>query len=150
MIALKMRELVIQNYNHPSIVCWGLSNEITAASAVNEELLENHRRLNDLCHELDKTRPTVMADVFMLETDSPMLEIPDMNSYNLYFGWYIGELEQNDSFFDEYHSTYPDPGDRTLRVRRGCESGISQCESGAGRLHGGISVYLPRAYGKND
>ena len=61
---------------------------------MNEELLENHRRLNDLCHELDKTRPTVMADVFMLETDSPMLEIPDMNSYNLYFGWYIGELEQ--------------------------------------------------------
>lgn len=101
-------ELVVQNYNHPSIVCWGLSNEITAASAVNEELLENHRKLNDLCHALDMTRPTVMADVFMLETDSPMLEIPDMNSYNLYFGWYLGELEQNDSFFDAYHNTYPD------------------------------------------
>lgn len=104
----QMRELVVQNYNHPSIVCWGLSNEITAASAVNEELLENHRKLNDLCHALDTTRPTVMADVFMLETDSPMLEIPDMNSYNLYFGWYLGELEQNDSFFDAYHTTYPD------------------------------------------
>ena len=103
----QMRELVVQNYNHPSIVCWGLSNEITAASAVNEELLENHRKLNDLCHALDMTRPTVMADVFMLETDSPMLEIPDMNSYNLYFGWYLGELEQNDSFFDAYHNTYP-------------------------------------------
>ena len=104
----QMRELVVQNYNHPSIVCWGLSNEITAASAVNEELLENHRKLNDLCHALDMTRPTVMADVFMFETDSPMLEIPDMNSYNLYFGWYLGELEQNDSFFDAYHTTYPD------------------------------------------
>lgn len=104
----QMRELVVQNYNHPSIVCWGLSNEITAASAVNEELLENHRKLNDLCHALDMTRPTVMADVFMLETDSTMLEIPDMNSYNLYFGWYLGELEQNDSFFDAYHTTYPD------------------------------------------
>lgn len=104
----QMRELVVQNYNHPSIVCWGLSNEITAASAVNEELLENHRKLNDLCHALDTTRPTVMADVFMLETDSPMLEIPEMNSYNLYFGWYLGELEQNDSFFDAYHKTYPD------------------------------------------
>ena len=80
----QMRELVVQNYNHPSIVCWGLSNEITAASAVNEELLENHRKLNDLCHALD------------------------MNSYNLYFGWYLGELEQNDSFFDAYHNTYPD------------------------------------------
>ena len=104
----QMRELVVQNYNHPSIVCWGLSNEITAASAVNEELLENHRKLNDLCHALDTTRPTVMADVFMLETDSPMLEIPEMNSYNLYFGWYLGELGQNDSFFDEYHSRFPD------------------------------------------
>lgn len=104
----QMRELIIQNYNHPSIICWGLSNEITAASAVNEELLENHRELNDLCHELDKTRKTVMADVFMLEIDSPMLEIPDINSYNLYFGWYLGEMKQTDEFFDEYHSAYPE------------------------------------------
>ncbi len=104
----QMEELVAQCYNHPSIAVWGLSNEITAASAVDEDLLENHRLLNDLCHKLDKTRPTTMADVFMLETDSPILEIPDVNSYNLYFGWYLGELEQNDEFFDEYHEKYPD------------------------------------------
>lgn len=104
----QMKELVVQNYNHPSIVCWSLSNEITAASTVNDDLLENHRELNDLCHRLDPTRPTTMANVFMLETDSPILKIPDINSYNLYFGWYLGELEQNDSFFDEYHAKYPD------------------------------------------
>lgn len=104
----QMEELVVQNYNHPSIVCWGLSNEITAASAVDEDLLENHRLLNELCHRLDATRPTTMANVFMLETDSPLLEIPDINSYNLYFGWYLGELEQNDEFFDEYHQKFPD------------------------------------------
>ncbi len=104
----QMRELITQCYNHPSIVCWGLSNEITAASAVNEELLSNHRALNDLCHEMDATRPTTMANVFMLETDSPILTIPDINSYNLYFGWYLGDLEQNDEFFDEYHAKYPD------------------------------------------
>ena len=103
-----MEELVVQNYNHPSIVCWGLSNEITAATPVDEDLLENHRLLNDLCHKLDKTRFTTMANVFMQETDSPLLEIPDVNSYNLYFGWYLGELEQNDEFFDEYHAKYPD------------------------------------------
>lgn len=103
----QMRELVIQNYNHPSIVCWGLSNEITASGGVTEALLENHRQLNDLCHSLDQTRPTTMAHVFMLETDSLLLEIPDIGSYNLYFGWYLGELSQNDSFFDEYHQTYP-------------------------------------------
>ena len=31
-----------------------------------------------------------------------------MNSYNLYFGWYLGELEQNDEFFDNYHAAFPD------------------------------------------
>lgn len=104
----QMRELITQCYNHPCIAVWGLSNEITAASAVSEELLENHRALNELCHRMDPTRLTTMANVFMLETDSPILEIPDINSYNLYFGWYLGELEQTDEFFDEYHAKYPE------------------------------------------
>ncbi|MGT2741917.1 glycoside hydrolase family 2 protein [Streptococcus plurextorum] len=104
----QMEELIVQNYNHASIICWGLSNEITAASIVNEDLLENHRLLNELCHTLDQTRPTTMANVFMLETDSPILTIPDINSYNLYFGWYLGELEETDQFFDHFHTTYPD------------------------------------------
>ena len=104
----QMEELIVQNYNHPCIAVWGLSNEITAASAVDDDLLGNHRLLNDLCHRLDPTRRTTMAHVFMLETDSPIVAIPDVGSYNLYFGWYLGELEQNDEFFDEYHEKYPD------------------------------------------
>lgn len=104
----QMRELITQCYNHPSIVCWGLSNEITASSPVTEELLQDHRELNDLCHRMDETRPTVMAHAFMLEKDSPLIPIADLASYNLYFGWYLGELEQNDQFFDEYHAMYPD------------------------------------------
>ena len=104
----QMRELITQCYNHPCIAVWGLSNEITAASAVNDELLENHRALNELCRRMDPTRLTTMANVFMLEIESPILEIPDINSYNLYFGWYLGELEQTDEFFDEYHARYPD------------------------------------------
>lgn len=105
----QMTELVAQNYNHPCIVCWGLSNEITASPAEDEnDLLENHRQLNDLCHHLDPSRPTTMANVFMLETDHPILDIPDVNAYNLYFGWYLGELEQNDAFFDAWHEKYPE------------------------------------------
>ena len=104
----QMEDLIVQNYNHPSIVVWGLSNEITAATPVNDALLLNHRKLNDLCHRLDPTRKTTMADVFMLETDSPILTIPDINSYNLYFGWYLGDLTQNEEFFDEYHEKFPD------------------------------------------
>lgn len=104
----QMRELITQSSNHPSIYCWGLSNEITASSPVTEELMENHRMLQKLCHEMDPTRPTVMAHAFMLEKDSPLIGIADLGCYNLYFGWYLGELDQNDSFLDEYHSMYPD------------------------------------------
>ncbi|MCR4676586.1 MAG: hypothetical protein K5634_05090 [Sphaerochaetaceae bacterium] len=103
----QMRELITQCYNHPSICCWGLSNEI-AVHGVTEDLMENHRLLNNLCHSMDSTRPTVMAHAFMLEQDNPLVNLPDIASYNLYFGWYLGTLEQNDSFFDEYHERFPD------------------------------------------
>ncbi|MGI5990393.1 MAG: glycoside hydrolase family 2 protein [Lachnospiraceae bacterium] len=105
----QMTELIAQNYNHPSIAVWGLSNEITSVPAADPDgLLENHRALNDLVHQMDPTRPTAIANVFMLETDNPLLTIPDANTYNLYFGWYLGDLQQNDQFFDEYHAKFPD------------------------------------------
>ena len=104
----QMTELVVQNYNHPSIVCWGLSNEITATTGVTEDLVENHRILNDLCHKLDATRPTTMAHVFMLSPDDPFVLLPDIRSYNLYYGWYVGDLEQNDQWFDDWHEKHPD------------------------------------------
>ena len=103
----QMRELITQCYHHPSIVCWGLSNEITASGKVTDDLMENHELLNEMCHQMDPLRPTVMAHAFMLEQDSPLIQMADIGSYNLYFGWYLGELEQNDSFLDEYHKNFP-------------------------------------------
>lgn len=103
----QMRELITQCYHHPSIVCWGLSNEITASGKVTDDLMENHELLNEMCHQMDSLRPTVMAHAFMLEQDSPLIQLADIGSYNLYFGWYLGELEQNDSFLDEYHKNFP-------------------------------------------
>ena len=104
----QMTDLVVQNYNHPSIVCWGLSNEITASGGVTPDMVENHKLLNDLCHKLDPTRPTTMAHAFMLDMDDPFVELADIRSYNLYFGWYLGELEQNDAWFDEFHQKHPE------------------------------------------
>ena len=104
----QMTELVVQNYNHPSIVCWGLSNEITASGGVTPDMVENHKLLNDLCHKLDATRPTTMAHAFMLDMDDPFVMASDIRSYNLYYGWYLGELEQNDQFFDTFHQKHPD------------------------------------------
>ncbi len=104
----QMKELVIQNYNHPSIVVWGLSNEITMKGSSTEDLLENHRILNDLVHEMDKTRLTTMACVSMCSMDDPYVQIPDTVSYNHYFGWYGGDTTMNGPWFDEFHKTHPD------------------------------------------
>ena len=102
----QMKELVTQNYNHPSIVVWGLSNEISIGGA-DEDLLENHRILNDLVHDMDKTRLTTIAAVSMCKMDDPYLLIPDVVSYNHYFGWYGGDTAMNGPWFDKFHREHP-------------------------------------------
>ena len=102
----QMKELIAQNYNHPSIVVWGISNEISIGGS-DEDLLENHRILNDLVHEMDKTRLTTIAAVSMCKMDDPYLQIPDLVSYNHYFGWYGGETDMNGPWFDKFHAMHP-------------------------------------------
>ncbi len=102
----QMKELVYQNYNHPSIVVWGLSNEISMAGS-DDDLLDNHNMLNDLVHEMDKTRLTTIAAVSMCSMDDPYIQIPDVVSYNHYFGWYGGDTTMNGPWFDEFHAKYP-------------------------------------------
>jgi len=103
----QMKELITQNYNHPSIVVWGLSNEITMKGADDPDLLQNHYILNDLVHEMDKTRLTTMACVSPAPIDSEYVTIPDTVSYNHYFGWYGGETSQNGPWFDHFHKKHP-------------------------------------------
>ena len=103
----QMKELIVQNYNHPSIVVWGLSNEITMSGSKDPDLLENHRILNDLCHDWDKTRPTTMACISMCSMDEEYVHLPDTVSYNHYFGWYGGDTSMNGPWFDKFHAKYP-------------------------------------------
>ncbi len=103
----QMKELIVQNYNHPCIVVWGLSNEITMKNPKDPDLIENHHILNDLCHEMDKTRPTTMAVVSMCSMDEEYVRIPDTVSYNHYFGWYGGDTSMNGPWFDKFHANYP-------------------------------------------
>ena len=102
----QMKELITQNYNHPSIVVWGLSNEISIGGS-DDDLLDNHRILNDLCHEMDKTRLTTIAAVSMCKMEDPYLQIPDVVSYNHYFGWYGGDTSMNGPWFDKFHAMHP-------------------------------------------
>lgn len=104
----QMTELICQNYNHPCIVVWGLSNEITMNGESDAGLLSNHRMLNDLAHSLDGTRPTVVAALSMCSPESEYLKIPDVLSYNHYFGWYGGNVAMNGPWFDNFHKKHPD------------------------------------------
>ena len=102
----QMKELITQNYNHPSIVVWGLSNEISINGAT-PDLIENHHILNDMCHKMDSTRLTTIAAVSMCSMDSEYVHISDVVSYNHYFGWYGGDTSMNGPWFDKFHAKYP-------------------------------------------
>ena len=103
----QMKELIYQNYNHVSIVVWGLSNEITLNGEKDPDLIDNHNALNDLVHKMDATRLTTMACVSMCSPDAEYINIPDVVSYNHYFGWYGGETSMNGPWFDEFHKKHP-------------------------------------------
>ena len=103
----QMKELVCQNYNHPSICFWGISNEISMAGDDDEDLNQNLKDLNELCHQMDPHRLTTIANLSMVEMDSPHNFITDVVSYNHYFGWYIGEVEENGPWLDEFHKHNP-------------------------------------------
>lgn len=75
----QMTELIIQNYNHPSIYCWALSNEITTHGGVNDDLISNIEALNDLAHKLDSTRVTTMSHVFILKPKEKIVRIADVS-----------------------------------------------------------------------
>ena len=102
-----MKELVLQNYNHASICVWGLSNEITMNGNEDPKLIENHRVLNDLCHSLDPIRKTTMAVLTMCDTKAKYLTIPDVVSYNHYYGWYGGTTDMNGPWLDKFHAEHP-------------------------------------------
>ena len=103
----QMKELIHQNYNHPSIVCWGVSNEITISTKDKADMLDNHRVLNELCHKMDPTRLTTLACYAMCGPFNPVAHITDLVSWNLYLGWYVPGLFLNDLWMGFFHLVYP-------------------------------------------
>lgn len=103
----QMTELIAQNYNHPSICFWGISNEITIGG-FREDLYHNLCDLHALCKRMDPSRLTTMAHIGGVPHDSDHVYITDVQSYNYYFGWYSGELEDNGRRMDQFHADNPD------------------------------------------
>ncbi len=104
---LQMRELIVQNFNHPCIVTWGLSNEITISRENRADMLDNHRKLQKLVKKMDPSRPTTLACYAMCSPFHPVTRISDLVAWNLYLGWYVPGLFLNDRFMEFYHRKYP-------------------------------------------
>ena len=100
----QLRELIKQNFNHPSICVWGIFNELWFKDRPDQEL-ELVRELNELAHQLDPTRPTTAA------TDRPIEHpgnwITDLIAFNRYHGWYTGRPEDWPMKLDESRSRSP-------------------------------------------
>ena len=137
----QMRELIVQNYNHPSICVWGVSNEITISTKNKKDMLDNHRALNELVHRLDPTRLTTLACYAVCSPFNKVAHITDLVSWNLYLGWYVPGLYLNDLWADFFHLCFPNrplgyseygceamPGLHSARPRRGDHSEEYQCK----------------------
>ena len=103
----QMEELIAQNYNHPSICMWGISNEITIKVTDRRDMLKNHHDLQKFVKEMDPTRPTTMACYAVCGPFNKVTKITDIVAWNLYLGWYVPGLFLNDLWIGFYHLIYP-------------------------------------------
>ena len=104
----QLSELIHQCYNHPSIVCWGISNEITMfRKEFGKECRDDHHKLNDFAHKEDPTRLTTIACYSMMNIFNRIAHITDLASYNLYWGWYVPFTPMTCWILDFWHLFYP-------------------------------------------
>lgn len=93
----QLKEMILQNYNHPSICFWGLENEI------HNKIDRIVGQMNDIAHELDPGRQTVIAT----DQEASHCLITDSFGWNKYFGWYYDTVSDFGPFLDDFHSRYP-------------------------------------------
>ncbi len=102
----QLRELILQNYNHPSICVWGLWNEVRAYQSSEEPSVLLTHELKKIANDLDATRLTVSASDRGMQSN--MGNITDLQAWNKYYGWYYGKYDDMATWLDESHKKYPE------------------------------------------
>lgn len=97
-------EMIRQNYNHPSVFLWGVSNEALLYSGPDPRPLMS--RLSALAHREDPMRFTVLAHNGT-STDR-IVRITDTVGFNQYFGWYKGIASELGPWADQAHRIHPE------------------------------------------
>ena len=125
----QLKELIRQNYNHPSICFWGIFNEIKEEG---DNPLAYVRELNELVHAEDKTRLSTAAS----NQQGNLNFVTDLIAWNRYDGWYGKSPESLLRFLDQTHREHPD-----LCI------GISEYGAGASIYHQMDSLVQPHPSG---
>lgn len=97
----QLAELIYQYYNHPSILTWGLFNEINPGWL--EDPNPMAQELNDLAKQWDDSRLTTGAS----NQEDALNGIPDLIAFNRYFGWYGSDCKEMGEWIDKEHRMYP-------------------------------------------
>lgn len=103
----QLERLMKQAYNHSSIYCWGVQNEIEMV-VKNERIYHMVSELADLARKLDSSRYIAQANEYTVRNDSKLNELTDIVGYNLYYGWYYGEMPDLGKRLDEFHKEKPE------------------------------------------
>lgn len=99
----QLQELIRQNMNHPSVIVWGLGNEIYKSDEQSNRLLDN---LQAIAHKEDDSRPTTYASCCGPVTQ-PHASHTDVLGVNNYVGWYSGEFSDLERWIEDAHTSRP-------------------------------------------
>ncbi|MBX3380985.1 MAG: beta galactosidase jelly roll domain-containing protein, partial [Phycisphaeraceae bacterium] len=131
----QLRELIKQNFNHPSIICWSISNELWMGRDQNNGSTLP-AELYSLAKSLDLSRPIVLADNGGPADD--FNTITDAIAFNRYYGWYVDTADDwgSEKGIDGLHRAFPK---RPV--------GISEYGAGANPEHHEWPTQMPRHNG---
>lgn len=102
-IAQQMRELMRQNFNHPSVAVWGLGNEVYAGGDDVDRVLDTVQRV---ATQEDPARPTAYAHCCQADDDAKALH-SDVSAFNRYFGWYPDQQGTLGEWAEGFHRKFP-------------------------------------------
>lgn len=102
----QLTELILQNRHHPAICFWCVQNEI-AMMGEHLAMYRHVRQLHELAKALDPTRLTGAANLYSVPNNSQLNFLTDAVGYNIYFGWYYGDLNDYAPFLARFHADDP-------------------------------------------
>ncbi|ASW73601.1 beta-galactosidase [Chryseobacterium piperi] len=102
----QMKELIRQNFNHPSIYVWGMHNEVYEKNA-GGYVSQVTAALHDLAKTEDPGRYTVSVNGYGT-MERPENGEGDLQGMNRYYGWYEGETEDLEQWMKKLEQNYPD------------------------------------------